>query len=287
MIRPGDVRFGPDGLIPAVLIDARTKDVLTLAYMNEAALKKTLETGETWLYSRSRRALWHKGATSGHRQTVVDLKLDCDGDALLVSVIPHGPACHTGAPTCFHRPLAARTPDGRLAPAGGLEERAEAERTAEAKAAAEPVTAADAKAEAHPATDREAPTVSAGALSADGYGALGRALGALSARIEARRHASPEASYTAYLLAQGRDKILKKLAEEAAEVLLAAKDGRPEALTEEVADLLYHLAVLFAETGLSPAAVAAVLETRARPAADAFVPRSAGRSRRPSKEDGR
>jgi phosphoribosyl-AMP cyclohydrolase / phosphoribosyl-ATP pyrophosphohydrolase len=89
------------GLIPAIVRDATTGAVLTLAYMSEESLARTIETGETWFWSRSRNELWHKGATSGHTQRVVDIRTDCDRDALLVSVVPAGPACHTGSATCF------------------------------------------------------------------------------------------------------------------------------------------------------------------------------------------
>ena len=88
-------------LTPAIIQDARTGEVLTLAYMNEESLQKTRETGETWLWSRSRNELWHKGATSGNTQRVIAISEDCDRDALVVSVIPNGPACHTGARSCF------------------------------------------------------------------------------------------------------------------------------------------------------------------------------------------
>lgn len=96
------IRFDANGLVPAIVQDARTKEVLTLAYMNEESLEKTKETGETWFYSRSRQELWHKGATSGNTQRVVSITADCDQDALVVSVIPNGPACHTGARSCFN-----------------------------------------------------------------------------------------------------------------------------------------------------------------------------------------
>jgi phosphoribosyl-ATP pyrophosphohydrolase/phosphoribosyl-AMP cyclohydrolase len=88
-------------LTPAIIQDAQTGEVLTLAYMNEESLQRTRETGETWLWSRSRNELWHKGATSGNTQRVVAISEDCDRDALVVSVIPNGPACHTGARSCF------------------------------------------------------------------------------------------------------------------------------------------------------------------------------------------
>ena len=88
-------------LTPAIIQDARTGEVLTLAYMNAEALQRTRETGETWLWSRSRNELWHKGATSGNTQRVVAISEDCDHDAFVLSVIPNGPACHTGARSCF------------------------------------------------------------------------------------------------------------------------------------------------------------------------------------------
>jgi phosphoribosyl-ATP pyrophosphohydrolase/phosphoribosyl-AMP cyclohydrolase len=93
------------GLLPAIVQDAATGEVLTLAYMNAEALQLTLETGETWFWSRSREELWHKGATSGNTQRVIEVRYDCDGDALLVRVLPAGPACHTSAWSCFYRAL--------------------------------------------------------------------------------------------------------------------------------------------------------------------------------------
>jgi phosphoribosyl-ATP pyrophosphohydrolase/phosphoribosyl-AMP cyclohydrolase len=96
------------GLLPAIVQDAETGEVLTLAYMNAESLRLTLETGETWFWSRSRQELWHKGATSGNVQHVVEVRYDCDGDALLVRVKPAGPACHTGERTCFYRTLAVK-----------------------------------------------------------------------------------------------------------------------------------------------------------------------------------
>lgn len=95
------VRFGPDGLIPAVVQDAGTGRVLTQAWMNRESLERTLERGETWFWSRSRQELWRKGATSGNTQAVRAVLLDCDGDSLVVLVAPAGPACHLGTETCF------------------------------------------------------------------------------------------------------------------------------------------------------------------------------------------
>ncbi|OKO89164.1 Phosphoribosyl-AMP cyclohydrolase [Geobacillus proteiniphilus] len=199
-----DIRFDEKGLVPAIVQDAQSKEVLTLAYMNKESLEKTLETGETWFYSRSRQELWHKGATSGNVQRVVDIRYDCDADALLVLVEPAGPACHTGSYSCFSRSLdgAARTP------------------------------------------------------AADRFAILNE-LEQIIAKRDAER---PEGSYTTYLFEKGVDKILKKVGEEAAEVIIAAKNQNHEELKWEAADLLYHLLVLLREQKLP---LDAVLETLA------------------------
>jgi phosphoribosyl-AMP cyclohydrolase / phosphoribosyl-ATP pyrophosphohydrolase len=99
------LQFDKNGLIPAIVQDARTHEVLTLAYMNLESLRRTLETRQTWFWSRSRKELWHKGETSGNTQSVVELISDCDHDAILVRVNPAGPACHTGSRSCFHNAL--------------------------------------------------------------------------------------------------------------------------------------------------------------------------------------
>ena len=99
------VRFDEKGLVPVVVQDARTGEVLTLAYANREALEETLRTRRSTFFSRSRQALWRKGETSGHTQEVVEVLLDCDGDAVVYRVLPQGPACHTGERTCFHRAL--------------------------------------------------------------------------------------------------------------------------------------------------------------------------------------
>jgi phosphoribosyl-ATP pyrophosphohydrolase/phosphoribosyl-AMP cyclohydrolase len=96
-----NVRFGADGLVPAIVQDYRTREVLTVAYMNAESLRLTVENRQTYFWSRSRKELWHKGATSGNYQKVHNLRLDCDADALVVEVEPLGPACHTGAYSCF------------------------------------------------------------------------------------------------------------------------------------------------------------------------------------------
>jgi phosphoribosyl-ATP pyrophosphohydrolase/phosphoribosyl-AMP cyclohydrolase len=124
------IRFDDSGLVPCVVQDADTGEVLTLAYMNRDALERTRATGETWFWSRSRGELWHKGETSGNVQRVRELRWDCDGDALLALVEPAGPACHTGERTCFH--------NGELEPPVPGEALAVLERTIAARRAARP-----------------------------------------------------------------------------------------------------------------------------------------------------
>ena len=184
-------------LIPAIVRDARTGSVLTLAYMNDESLAKTRETGETWFWSRSRNELWHKGATSGNTQRVVHIAEDCDNDALVVSVIPSGPACHTGAASCF--------PD--VPP---------------------------------------------------------RTLDRLMAVLRDRRATRPPGSYSAKLFDQGRDVILKKIGEEATEVVIAAKGQGRERMISEIADLVFHLSVLMVDEGIGWEEVEEELERRAR-----------------------
>lgn len=99
------IKFDANGLVPAIVQDADTKEVLMMAYINEQSLQLTLEKGETYFWSRSRQELWHKGATSGNVQRVVEIRVDCDADTLLIRVHPAGPACHTGNQTCFYRQL--------------------------------------------------------------------------------------------------------------------------------------------------------------------------------------
>jgi phosphoribosyl-ATP pyrophosphohydrolase/phosphoribosyl-AMP cyclohydrolase len=125
-----EIAFDESGLVPCVMQDWRTGEVLTLAYMNAEALRRTRETGEIHFFSRSRQELWHKGATSGNTMAVRAIRYDCDGDTLLALVEPRGPACHTGERTCFHR--------GELDPAAPYEVLPALERTIEARAVARP-----------------------------------------------------------------------------------------------------------------------------------------------------
>jgi phosphoribosyl-AMP cyclohydrolase len=99
------IKFDANGLVPAIVQDADTQAVLMLAYMNEESLRLTVEKGETYFWSRSRNELWHKGETSGHVQRVIEIRVDCDADTLLIRVQPAGPACHTGNASCFYRDL--------------------------------------------------------------------------------------------------------------------------------------------------------------------------------------
>ena len=199
-----NIRFDEKGLVPAIVQDAETKEVLTLAYMNQESLTKTLETGETWFFSRSRQELWHKGATSGNTQSVVSVKYDCDQDAVLVLVEPKGPACHTGAVSCFSE---------------GITERSS---------------------------------------SLADY----QILQSLEKLIIEREKDRPEGAYTTYLFEKGVDKILKKVGEEASEVIIAAKNRDKEELKWEAADLLYHLQVLLVEQDLPFKEVLKTLEER-------------------------
>lgn len=195
-----DIRFDEHGLIPAVVQNAVTREVLTLAYMNRESLKRTIETKQTWFWSRSRQTLWHKGETSGNTQEVVDLALDCDRDAIVVLVNPAGPACHTGAVSCFNV---------------------------------------------------EAPQENLGAL-----------LDQLYLLIQDRERTRPEGSYTTYLFEAGLDKILKKVGEESAETIIAAKNDDRDRVSAEAADLVYHLLVLLVARGVSLSEIAAELGRR-------------------------
>ncbi|MGH9906009.1 MAG: bifunctional phosphoribosyl-AMP cyclohydrolase/phosphoribosyl-ATP diphosphatase HisIE, partial [Pyrinomonadaceae bacterium] len=188
-----DLKFDAQGLIPAVVQDARTRRVLMLAYMSAESLAKTLATGEAWFWSRSRSKLWHKGESSGNTQRVADILVDCDNDAITLLVIPNGPACHTGAESCFHHEIQMTS-----------------------------------RSEREPHEELSVP-------------ALGEVLDRLYELVETRQRERPADSYTTYLFSQGLDKILKKLGEETAETIIAAKNDERGPLVKESADLLYHL----------------------------------------------
>jgi phosphoribosyl-ATP pyrophosphohydrolase/phosphoribosyl-AMP cyclohydrolase len=208
-----DLRIGFDerGLVPVVVQDAVSGEVLMVAWMNEEALRLTQQTGQAHFWSRSRRELWHKGATSGNVMNVRDIRVDCDADTLLLQVDPAGPACHTGNRSCFFRSLG--------------------------EAIDLPVR-----------------------LDSGGSSVLHT----LFATILDRQASPRPGSYTARLLQAGEDEILKKVGEEAMEIILAAKGQGNERLVAEVADLLYHVLVLLAARGLSLAEVEAELIRRRR-----------------------
>lgn len=191
-----------DGLLPAVVQDADSGRVLMLGYMNDEALETTRGTGHVTFFSRSKQRLWTKGETSGNTLELVDVRLDCDHDTLLVRARPHGPTCHTGTATCFG--------DEPLPPLGFLAE--------------------------------------------------------LDRIIDSRAGADPESSYTARLLASGVKRCAQKVGEEGVEVALAATAGDRDELREESADLLYHLLVVLAASGVELEEVIDVLRERHRPA---------------------
>ena len=226
--RPEAVRWNKDGLLPAIVQDAVRGDVLMLAWMNRESLALTLAEGRTVFWSRSRGVLWRKGETSGNVQRVRDIRLDCDGDALLVSVDQvGGAACHTGRRSCFFRAL----------------DEAEPERTADG---------ADRTDGAEGTAGTEAnESLAAGALES------------LARRLEARKTADPATSWTARLYAQGLDAILRKVGEEATETVLAAKGGDRSRVVAETADLWYHTMVMLANFGLGPEDVLEELDRRA------------------------
>ena len=197
------LKFDEKGLIPAVVQDYKTKEVLTVAYMNRESLKISLEEKRTCFWSRSRQVLWRKGEHSGNVQHIVSITADCDRDALTVLVKKDGPACHTGAESCFHNPVFT---NDEIAPAFSLE--------------------------------------------------------ALAKLIEGRRTEKKEGSYTTYLFEKGLDKILKKVGEEATEVIIAGKAEDKAETVYEIADLTYHVLVLMVQAGISVEDIMKELESR-------------------------
>ena len=183
-----ELKFDEKGLIPAIVTDYYTKEVLTLAYMNRESLEITMKEGKTCFYSRSRQKLWRKGETSGNFQHVVSITADCDKDALTVVVKKDAPACHTGAESCFNDVIY------------GEEE--------------------------------------------------SFSLQNLEKLIEGRKTEKKEGSYTTYLFEKGIDKILKKVGEEATEVIIAGKAEDKAETIYEIADLTYHVLVLMTEMGI-------------------------------------
>lgn len=203
------LNFDSNGLIPAIIQHARSGEVLMLGYMDKEALQKTQEGGLVTFWSRSQKALWTKGETSGHYLQLIEIRQDCDSDALLVLVEPIGPTCHTGEPSCFHHKL-----------------------------------------------DGEKVTVRVPSCTI---------LSQLADTIHNRSDNPTSGSYTFRLLQGGVDRIGKKIGEEAAEVIIAAKNRSAVEVAYEMADLCYHSLVLLEEQGVPIEAVWAELQRRAMP----------------------
>ena len=201
------LKFDGDGLVPVVVRDTATGTVAMLAFANREALEKTIASRQATFWSRSRKAIWIKGETSGNRMEVLSVTADCDGDAVLYEARLLGPACHTGKQTCFHESLD--------------------------DSAADPPENFD--------------------------------LAPLFAVLKRRHRERPEGSYSTKLFEKGLDHILKKIGEEASEVIVAMKNSDDEALAGEVADLLYHLAAAMTARRLPPRAVNEALVRRRKP----------------------
>ena len=241
------VRYDAAGLVPVVAQDARSGDVLMLAWANREALTQTVATGEAHYFSRSRQALWKKGETSGHVQALIEVRLDCDGDTVLYKVRQTGPACHTGTATCFSDVLTAQSRHAAYSPDPPKAETAQADGDdgSEATAAEVPGT----------------PPAPAWVPSPDPGGHLLTRLATLVHRRAAERTAG---SYTVSLLDRGVAKISQKVGEEAVEVVVAANAETGDRLASEAADLLYHLTVLLEARGVALDTVLEELERRSR-----------------------
>lgn len=212
------LKWSSDGLIPCIVVDQRSKQVLMLAYMNSDALSQTLDTKVMTFYSRSRAELWVKGKTSGNTQRLLRLATDCDRDTIIAYVLPDGPACHTGAVSCF---------------------------------------------ETHEDLYLNQIMLSELITDNDSY-STSTFLYELESVIKERFIERKEGSYTTYLFNSGVDKILKKVGEEASEVIIAAKNiekGSKE-LISEVADLTYHVMTLLVQSGVSISSVLEELKLR-------------------------
>ena len=198
--------YDANGLIPAIVQHAHSGEVLMLGYMNADALAQTQASGNVTFFSRSRQQLWVKGETSGNFLRFVEVRRDCDSDALLVLALPIGPTCHTGTPSCFAWQIDGQTSDQRVPPLSML--------------------------------------------------------GRLSDLVVARKQQMPEGSYTTKLFTGGVDRIGKKIGEEAAEMIIAAKNNSDAELTWETADFLYHALVLLTNQGVSLDMIMAELSRR-------------------------
>lgn len=227
LIDADKITFDAAGLVTAVAQDAATGEVLMVANMNREALERTLATGQAWYWSRTRGRLWRKGETSGHTQRVLDIRGDCDGDAILLKVQQTGPACHTGRRSCFFRSVAGD---------GSLTEPARARPTSDAERVPGPA----------------------------GRSAGPEVLAELAAVLAERRRAPKAGSYTSGLYAEGLARLNEKIMEEAAEVTRAARKETSGRLVEEAADLWFHSLALLVYQGVDPGQVFAELARRRR-----------------------
>ena len=214
------------GLVPAIIQDADTRQVLMLGYMNREAYEKTVSEGRVTFYSRTRKCLWTKGETSGNFLTVVSIKLDCDQDTLLIRVHPAGPVCHTGTDTCW----------------------------------GEENTPVPASSSAHQVTDESGSE----SYSASPSNPL-LFLSELQDFIEQRHREMPEGSYTTSLFRDGLNRMAQKVGEEALELVIEACNGTNERMIYEGSDMIYHLIVLLTSKGLRIEDLAKELQERHNP----------------------
>jgi len=228
------IKFNKEGLIPVIIQDAKTNQVLMLAYMNRESLEKTLEEGRTCFYSRSRRELWFKGSTSGNTQLVKKIVLDCDNDTLLVLVEQKGVACHTGNYSCFFKEIKGDTIEEiKLgSPIYLQKEQAEKMKSSQGESRGEQLE-----------IDSEI-------------------IDEIYKVIEDRKSNYKNDSYVCKLLANSGDMLPKKIGEEAAEVIIALKDKDKNAIIHEVADLWFHTLVALGSCNISPQDVFKELKKR-------------------------
>ena len=251
-----EVRFDDKGLVTAIAQDAKSQRVLMVAHMNRQALEKTLATGQAVYFSRSRQRLWHKGEESGHFQTVKSIRLDCDGDVVLMQVEQVGGlACHTGRPSSFFQELSQDHDWQVVEPV-----------------LKDPALISAAKSGLEPGSSQQS-AVPASSVDGDSEGVLapktlatpeflGTVFHRLQGLLAQRAQADPSTSYVARLLQGPEDSLLKKIGEEACETVMACKDADKDRIVAETADLWFHCLVTLHRYGLGPAEVLAELQRR-------------------------
>ena len=253
-----EVRFDDKGLITAIAQDAMSQHVLMVAHMNRQALEKTLATGQAVYFSRSRQRLWHKGEESGHFQILKSIRLDCDGDVVLMQVEQVGGlACHTGRPTCFFQELTQGHDWQVVEPV-----HKDPALIYAAKSGLEPGSSKQSAVPADPGGgDIEGEGVIAPkTLATPEF--LGTVFHRLQGLLSQRAQSDPSTSYVARLLQGPEDSLLKKIGEEACETVMACKDADKDRIVAETADLWFHCLVTLHRYGLGPAEVLAELQRR-------------------------